>query len=580
VSAFLEEGFFLPKRVLIVAIVAALVALAAAYSLQPDRGVPSGAPTENDMARALGAPIMRLIKHGHVSGRSGEVLVVPKPHSFLRGTVDLTLLGAGTPLVGSSHPNPWNYTVQVPIILSGGQVPKGVVVDDPVDISSVAPTYARLTGMSWESDGKPLRDIPMSGAPAPKVIFTVVLDGGGWDVLRAHPSSWPNIRNLASRGTTYTNATIGSAPAITGALHATFGTGDYPIHHGIPGNQLRDDEGKNVDSYLENADPRFLRSPTVAELWDERNANKPIVATVSYEGWHLGMIGHGSQRDGGDKDIAALWDAPKNEWWINEHFYELPPYLRETDLERLESYERGLDARDGIDDGRWFENPIRKVQEDTVRPGSPAFARFTGDAVTRLIRKEDLGADNLTDFVWIEMKMPDYAGHAWNMISPEEADVLEEVDAQIGRFVTELNRKVGNANYLFGISADHGQQPLPELYGGWRIGTDELASDIESRFGPIIEKITTVDIYVDLERVKSEGIDLSDVARYLGTYTIGDNIPEDAPGIERVPQARLDDEAFAGAFSTDYIQSLDDEKIASFGRSDYPQGNLDTRPEG
>jgi Type I phosphodiesterase / nucleotide pyrophosphatase len=120
------------------------------------------------------------------------------------------------------------------------------------------------------------------------------------------------------------NATLGSAPSITGALHATFGTGSYPREHGIPGNQMRGADAKNTDTWLQNADPRYLELPTVSELWDEQNGNRPIVATVSYEGWHLGMIGHGAQRHGGDKDIAVLWEAEDDNWFINEDYYELP----------------------------------------------------------------------------------------------------------------------------------------------------------------------------------------------------------------------------------------------------------------
>ncbi|MGH2819275.1 MAG: alkaline phosphatase family protein [Actinomycetota bacterium] len=570
----------LSKRVLVVAGLAVCVALVALYLLGPSGSVPAGAPSEDEMASSVGAPIMELISQGHVPDRSGELLLVPKPHSFLLGRPDLTLLGTDEPIPGSSHPNPWDYTVRVPIVLYGeGHVPAGERIDDPVDITGLAPTYARMLGTSFEADGEPLPGVEPAPRP-PRAIVTVVMDGGGWNVLQQHPSSWPTIERLMREGTLYTNATIGSAPSITGALHATFGTGDYPAAHGIPGNQLRDEKGENVDAYLEEADPRYLRSPTIAELWDERNGNRPVVGTVSYEGWHLGMIGHGAQREGGDKDIAALWDVKKNEWWINEEYYELPSYLQETDLKRLQSYEEELDARDGIEDGRWFSDTIAEIQrplEDlghTTRPGTPAFVRFTGDAVADVLRNEDVGKDAVTDMIWVEMKMPDYAGHRWNMVSPEEADVLEETDTQIARLVRLLDEQVGRGNYVFGVSADHGQQPLPDVHGGWRINTAELEDDLESRFGPFIEKVTTVDLFVDRDYVEQEGLDLGRVASYLGTYTIGDNIPEGQPGADRVPEAILDDTIFAGAFSTDYIRALDDERIRSFGEGDYEEGKL------
>ena len=404
------------KRVLIVLGVAVLIALPALIILRPESGVPEGAPTEDAMAQSLGTPIMEHVVRGHVEGRSGELMLVPKPNNFLIGEWDLTTLGTDTPTLSTSHPNPWNYLTRVPIVLYGpGYLEeRGVTDGREVDIADIAPTYAGILGLDGiEFDGEPLIDPP--ARPTPKVIFTVVIDGGGWNALQAHVDSWPNIERVMDDGLTYTNATIGSAPSITGALHATFGTGVYPDKHGIPGNQMRGPDGANTDTWLQNADPRYLQEPTVAELWDEQNDNEPVVATVSYEGWHLGMIGSGAGREGGDHDVAVLWEPESNEWWVNEDFYELPDYLATTDLATLERYEEELDPRDGLTDGTWFGHTLEELQEPLVRPGTPAFVRFTGDAVVDVMRNEGVGEDDVTDVVWIEMKMPDYAGHAWNV---------------------------------------------------------------------------------------------------------------------------------------------------------------------
>ena len=588
----------MPKRVLIVVALAAVGALAAAYVLRPGTGLPEGAPTLDEMATGIGSDIMTNLYRGHVPGRSGEIMLVPKPNNFLLGEWDLSTLGTDEPTLSTSHPNPWNYLSRIPIIVNGrGWAPEGVVDDTETDISSLAPTYARvLGGVDGMPDGvseplpgiEPRCDVGDGGAarkrcPKPKVIFTVVIDGGGWNTLQQHPDAWPFLDSLRDSSTTFTNATIGSAPSITGALHATFGTGVYPIDHGIPGNQMRGEAG-NTDAWLQNADPRYLEAPTVSELWDEQNRNEPVVATVAYEGWHLGMIGHGAQREGGDKDVAVLWEAqdldtnkPVNEWWINEDYYELPSYLQETDIATLERYEEQLDPRDGLVDDSWFGKTVEDFQnpEDArLRPGSPAFVRFTGDAVIDVMRNEKIGRDAVTDLMWVEMKMPDYAGHAWNLVNNEQEDVLRETDRQLARMKAELDRTVGKGNYIFAVSADHGQEPLPEASGGWRINSKELQRDIVARFGEIIEKVTPVDIYFDLEAVEETDVDLDEVARYVGTYTIGDNILEDAPGADRVPEGRLDERLFAGAFTRSYFESLTLEAIEAYGPGEYPESDL------
>ncbi|MBW3595212.1 MAG: alkaline phosphatase family protein [Actinobacteria bacterium] len=578
-------GGILVKRVLIIAIVAAVIAAGAAYLLRPETGVPEAAPTEREMAASIGTDVMRHLHRGHVPGRSGEIMLVPKPHHFIIGDWDLTTLGSDTPTLSTSHPNPWAYLARVPIILYGDTVPRGRTIEESVDITQLAPTYARMVGFALDGTSAPLPGFDQLDPTPPKAIVTVVIDGGGWNALQEHPDSWPNMARLMREGTTFTNATIGSAPSVTGALHANFGTGTYPVTHRIPGNQMRGPDGKNHDTWQRNADPSFLEAPTLADLWDVANGNEAVIATVSYEGWHLGMIGHGAAFPKGDKDIAVLWELDEDAWWINENFYSLPAYLQETDISQLEAYEEQLDRRDHVEDGTWFGHTIEEIQEvnnqgkAVVRPGVPSFVRFTGDAVVEILRREPFGADGITDFYWIEMKMPDYAGHAWNVTNPEQADVIAETDAQIGRLVSELDNKLGEGRYVFAVSADHGQQPLPDLLGGWRINSNEIERDVESRFGTIVEKVTPSDIYFDVDVMEREGVRLADVARWLGTYTIGENIRDGAPGAENVPDARRDDKIFAGVFSTEFLANLSDQQIDSFGRGDYPQGDLTSPPQ-
>ncbi|MDQ3985995.1 MAG: alkaline phosphatase family protein [Actinomycetota bacterium] len=568
------------QRVLLVAgaaIVAAALAVAVLAQDEKTSGDRGPLPTLDEMADSIGSEVMLPIQRGHVPGRSAEVFLVPKPHFYLAGDWDLTTLGTDDPWVSTAHPSPWRYVARVPLIFYGpGHIQSGKQIYDSVDLTDVAPTYAQMLNVDGlNAEGEVLRDVPVPGSrKRPRVILSVVIDGGGWNALQRHPDSWPTIARLGASGVSYLNATIGSAPSITGSIHANIGTGVYPITHGIPGNQMRAPDGSNIDTWLEDADGRYLRSPTVSELWDEQNANKPIVGTISYEGWHLGMIGAGAGRVGGDKDVAALWDVEIEDWWINEEYYEFPKAARTNDLDELESYERRLDPRDGLKDGDWFDHTLEELQEDKVRPGTPAFVRLTGDVVVETMREAAVGRDDLTDMFWVEMKMPDFAGHLWNVEFAEQADVLRETDNQINRFVAELDKLAGRGNYVVMISADHGQQPLPDYLGGWRINTDELQRDVQREFGDVVEKVTTTDIFFDMDAIENQGIDLDDVARWLGTYTIGENIPAARPGSNRVPRARLEETIFAGAFSTDYLQALTEEKIDSFGESDYEEGSF------
>jgi predicted AlkP superfamily pyrophosphatase or phosphodiesterase len=565
----------LTKRVLVIVGLASAVAVIAAYTLRPETGVPGDAPTIDEMAADVGRNIMTHLKRGQYPGRSGDVIAVPKPYSYMIGRWDYTSLDSQEPWVNTTHPNPWDYLTEVPIILRGPGVPEGITNDTPVDIAGLASTYADLLDVDgYEGAQPPLPGGIEDGTKAPKVILSIVIDGAGWNVLRQHPQSWPTIARLREEGTTYTAATTGSAPSTTGPLHATFGTGVYPIDHGIIGNVFRDESGEILDVYLDDADGRYLEKPTVAELWDEQNNGEPVIGTISYEGWHLGMIGHGAQREGGDRDYAALWDVDEMKWWINENFFALPSGLGETDIDALERYEESLDGRDGLEDGNWYGHELDVLREPRVRGASPAFAKLTGDAVVGMLTDEPFGEDSLTDIAWIELKAPDSAGHAWNMLRPEVGDVVAETDAQIARMLDLLDEKVGRDNYLVSVSADHGQQPLAEMFGAWRISIPEVDDDINDRFGNIVTKVTTSDVYLDHDAMGANDVTATDVARFLGAYTLGDNIPDGSPGADRVPESRLEERVYAGAFPGSYLRGHTYEEFQALGDGIYPEGKF------
>jgi len=164
----------LSTRVLAVALAATVLAGAAALILTRAEGgraggVPPGAPSLEQMASAVGAPVLRHLARGSVEGRSGDLIVVPRPHNYLIGQPDYETLDTATPWVNTSHPNPWSYLTRVPIIASGRGVPKGVERREVVDIGQIAPTFARLLDFDFDGDASPLPGVFPAGAPRPKM---------------------------------------------------------------------------------------------------------------------------------------------------------------------------------------------------------------------------------------------------------------------------------------------------------------------------------------------------------------------------------------------------------------------------
>jgi hypothetical protein len=562
-----------PRRTL--AALAACAALAAACTeVAPAPGPPPGAPAVRDMATALGRDVVGSLARGYVPGRSGEILLVPEPWTVV-GRWGRAVRGADDPR--TSHATPWAYHQRVPIILYGpGYVRGGFRPGRPVDVTDISPTLGSVIGADFVApDGEVLGEaLRPDRVPAPpRVAVVIALDGGGWNVLDRWPEEWPVIRRLALEGTTYPNATIGSAPPLTAPIHANMGTGAYPRTHGMPEIVGRLPDGSIDEMYLSEGDPSLLEAETLADRWDRQVGGRAWAGLIGFETWHLGMLGHGAQLEGADHDVAVLWQRDDLEFWVNEDFYALPEYLPGVEVlaERLGE----LDRSDGAIDGRWRGHDLR---DPAIIPGTPAFVEYTGQALLDMVEREPIGRDDVTDLLFVELKAADFGGHVWNMDGEETASVLRAEDRVVGDLLAAIEARVGVEGYVVVVTADHGQTPNPFTTGGLRVDRDEVGRDVDRYFGrPIVQEDSPDDLYLDLEEMREAGITLEDVARFLGDYRYRDGA---APGtdLSGVPQEVLDRRVFAAALPGPFVGRLTAEDIDALGPGIYPEGDLTSPP--
>ncbi len=197
---------------------------------------------------------IKLLERGYYPGRSPDIVMTAnKPDYF--GSFAVT-----------SHSGPWRYVQRVPLVFYGpGYIRSGggVAIAGGSTVADLAPTMAELLGHQLpDAPGGHVLDevlLPAEQRPIPpKVIVVVVWDGGGWNVLEEWPHAWPHLKSLMRRGTSVTNAMVGSSPSVTPAVHATMGTGVFPDRHGIIDIPLRDGDRMAV-SYPKNS-PRYLLS--------------------------------------------------------------------------------------------------------------------------------------------------------------------------------------------------------------------------------------------------------------------------------------------------------------------------------
>jgi hypothetical protein len=476
-------------------------------------------PSFEEQACSLPRAWLERTRRGYYEPRSGQISLLPRTPAYMASGGD-----------GWSHSGPWPYLQDVPLVFYGpGVVPATGEVEGPTTIADVAPTIAALAGGSFEAgDGEVLEEVITAGRRPPKLILTIVWDGGGWNTLRQWPDDWPNLARLMRRGVSYTSATVGSSPSVTPAVHSTLGTGSYPRTAGVTGVPVRDEQGEVVDAFLEGESSRFLRLPAFAETWDESHGNRARIGMLGYEPWHLGMIGKGAELPGGDKDDAVWLNVETNEWITNPDHYTLPDAVART--EGLETYLDELDAEDGAIDRAWRDNAILDAPDRVEE--TPAFIRYHSDALLNLVRADGYGGDGITDLLFTNFKQIDRVGHYFNMASEEVHDSLIETDEQLGRIVASLDAAVGRGRYVVIVTADHGQQPDAAAIDGYGIDPNEVQRDIEAAFGPVTDEVWPTEVFLDDEALRDEGVSVDEVARWLGDYRLENNAVAEKADVE------------------------------------------------
>jgi arylsulfatase A-like enzyme len=476
---------------------------------------------------------------GYYPGRSGEIQIIPKEPNFISA--------------GLSHAGPWDYLQEVPLLWYGpGHVPARGEVNRAVTMADVAPTIASLLGYEFGApDGRPLEEVlPAQSevAEPPRLVLVVVWDGGGRNVLAEYPDAWPGVKKLIPEGVWFDRFTLGSSPSVTPATHTTLSTGAFPRRHGAIDLRFQVD-GRLVPSY-ENG-PQFLVTPTLADLYDVDRGNESRVGVVAFREWHLGMIGHGSFSEGGDRDLAVLLDGKTARWTLkspNSKYFRFPAYANH--VPGLEEAIARADASDGARDGAWLgEEGVFEAPETVVE--TPAFAEWQTELIEEIIRREEFGADAVPDLLFTNYKQIDDVGHRWTMNSRQMEVTVRSSDREFTRLIEILDRDVGKGRWVMALTADHGVTPKPTVSGAFPISNTALTEDINATFGgEIVRSIRPSQLWVDAEALKQNGYRLAQVAEYVARYTKGQSVGDSST----LPAGQRRERVFAAAFPSRVLE--------------------------
>ena len=211
-------------------------------------------------------------------------------------------------------------------------------------------------------------------------------------------------------------------------------------------------------------------------------------------------------------------------------------------LKPADTYNESL-ADDNIYEGKLFkaEKPIFPYDLKTAFEKNDAgilrSTPFGNDLLEEFakaaIEKEQLGKDDITDFLTVSFSSTDYVGHILGPRSMELQDTYLRLDLTIADFLNYLDKTVGKGNYLVFLTADHaGAENARFLndnkYDVTNIDNKESIKNLKKfstdTFGEdLVLHYDSFNLFFNKEIIKTKGLDLVKVKQAFKDYLMTQN---------------------------------------------------------
>lgn len=441
---------------------------------------------------------LEMFARGYFPGRSGQVFVVPKEKWFVTSR---------DPLYNFMHGSPYEYDTHIPVLFYGAPFIKTGSHFNAVQ-QDVAPTVGELIGAAAlpTYTGRVLPDV-IAGTSRPRIVTVFVLDAMRADYFEKHAAVMPTLTRMRKEGAWFSQAHTIVLPTVTGVGHANIGTGSEPRFHGIVVNNLFNrSTGKAQEAY-DQLDTKELMALTLADEWNLQTDGKAVIIG---QGGAIravaGLVGRGACVISGKKIIAASYGGADGGWETNPNCYTMPPALKNFVGRKV------WEAAGGT----WMGHDIASAQKFRA---SATFQKYEAEALRAVVDESAVGADDVTDLIYVNMKGPDYTSHAYGPDSPELPVTLAELDRQMAEYLALMDKKAGPGRHVTVITADHGQPVEPPT--GGRVYLEDVIAQLKKRFPSAGEFINYYNdaannqLHLDTAKLQAAGISLRDVATFL-----------------------------------------------------------------
>ena len=336
----------------------------------------------------------------------------------------------------------------------------------------------------------------------PRLVIGIVVEQLKFDQLEKYREKLGDngIKKLINEGTYFKNASFDYMLTQSAPGHATIATGTEPSFHGITSdnwylplrNELiyctRDIDVNPVGGSFESGlnSPVNLQASTFSDELEMATNQKAKVFGVALKD-NSAILSTGHSADG------VFWFDNTTGTWMTSTYYNnaLPGWVMDFNaMNYPESYLNGIwdlfrplqDYSGCVPDSNKFEagfNTLNYFPYDLKKLRSKvmlsprndyALLRETpfGNSLTtsfaiRLIEKEKLGKDDVTDYLSICYSATDNIGHRFGPSSVEMADAILRLDNDIKKLLTYLNDSIGKKNVLIYFTSAHGVSEIPAV---------------------------------------------------------------------------------------------------------------------
>jgi predicted AlkP superfamily pyrophosphatase or phosphodiesterase len=409
----------------------------------------------------------------------------------------------------------------------------------------------------------------------PKLVLQITVDALRGDLVHrfAHVLGEGGFRSLWKSGIQYTNAHYLHANTETIVGHVSLATGTVPATHGMVANVWFDRELGRLTYNIEDPRYRLLAAgedggqsaenhpkPKAAKV--HGRSPKAILAStfsdelaIHYAGkskiFSVSIKDHGAVSLAGQAGKAFWFSKSAGEFVSSTYYYSHYPDWVTAWNSRApvlayagQSWELthptaaylfgDADDREYETDfpgfGRTFPHTYGMADDRFLATRltlSPVGDELTLDFAKTLLDNEQLGRDEVPDYLAISFSSTDYVGHLFGASSLEAEDNLARLDRTLANLLAHVEQQIGLANTLVVLSADHGQPEVPgylhelgiqsaHYFDPESLDRSSAIGALKKRFGigeGLIQAFFQPYVYLNHEIIRENKLDLAEVER-------------------------------------------------------------------